>query len=1039
MKQSYTKVSILYEWSKKLKGFIVNNEYEKIRSNLLKECILLKDASTKVLNVFNEKYCFPSEASKKIAEKDLKFSEQEFSLLELTTYIHKNMENLGKDNIVNIILMLSDIALYQAYCIIEKISYGGLYFQLNMCIILDAMKIKPDSNIDVSFILNEVSRKAAMNIDMLDKKIIWSIAMLNYKMHVYNMAILFFDKYLANTELDNDIDINEKRINAKIYIGYCYEKKKDFSIAINKFEELLQELKNNDDKHNIIIELHHGLGHFYNERAIFEDAETKDQDILKARLYMKKALAENVDYSSCYGSLYHEYGDYENAQMIYEESSKKEKIKNNEELAKELQFYIGQTYSAIGEEQHERITEAERNLNEFEKYCERTFNTDGIVHARIFKIRTELRNIDFTDFNKRNINRDKIKKWYKELKDKELSNYASEEIKSEYRKTICILNIFRVLYADDNFAWHKEDILYYLKEFIQSMPVNMRKLDYSEEENTVEGFSGNLYIIWLDGLWIWCAGGKSLKELLEKEKLKASIQANGIKEIKVVPVKNREQAHQRIHGNGKPDLVVLIPPQEKDSDFENEVKAIKSIVSESYFFFSKEISKAYDSSWFQEVTQGRQQYRYSDIINHIIPFAYCFRALEILRKELLQPIPLFSLAPTHFSSSYDFQLGEELEILPEAFDGIRDNAEQKKIRKLLEFVDYKYSSSLLGRRFVNIATTSLEEICCRDDGTLVVCLPRPEDITGQDDNYISYIVKDTSSFDNSMFIYELRKGIAYTVKALSSYKNYFWDLEGSINDCAKECEIQDKHVCCNVSLLDNSEISNNCKKLLQIIFGEGTKDLSCQCKCILRKIKGNEIIYMVLETLKGDCVINQNVEKERKDMHPTVFVTYSWEDPNNENLTLDYLKEVRDFVNTLRDNGYEATFDRDMYQHNHNWSEIMIEGLKMDKVVVLLSKEYKRKADDCYNRTGVAFERNVLIQRLKRDRKSVIFAKLPSQGQFSPDEISPICFSGENVIDLASPIRVVNGYDLLFSTLSNNPITRKLHDVNKKTNLGKTI
>lgn len=1028
MKQNYIKVKNLYEWSRKLKGFIENNEYESIRDNLLKEYPLLKDASTKV---FNEKYSFPSEASKKIAEKDLNFNKQEFSLLELMAYIHDNMEKLKKDNIVNIIFVLSDIALYQAYCIIEEISYGGLYFQLNMCIILDAMKIKPDNNVDVSFILKEVSNKAAMNIDIFDIKIIWAIAMLNYKMHVYDMAIKFFEKYLDSTKLDNNIDIKDRRINAKIYIGYCYEKKKDFTIAIKKFEELLQELEDNDDNHKIIIELHHGLGHFYNERAIFKDAETKDQDILKARLHMKKALAEDVDYSSCYGSLYHEYGDYENAQMIYEESSKKEKIRNNEELAKELQFYIGQTYSAIG-------TEAESNLNEFENYCKKTFNTDGIVHARIFKIRTELRNIEFTDYKNCKINRDKIKKWYKELKDEELSNYASGEIKSEYRKTICILNIFRVLYADDNFVWHKEDILFYLKEFIYSMPPNMRKLDYYEEENTVDGFSGNLYIIWLDDIGVWCAGGKFLKELLEEEKLKASIQANGIKEIKVHPVKNREQAHQIIHGNGKPDLVVLIPPKEKDIDFENEVKAIKSIVSESYFFFSKEISKVYDSSWFQEITQGRQQYRYADIISHIIPFAYCFRALEILRKELLQPIPLFSLAPTHFSSSYDFQLGEELEILPEAFDGIRDNNEQRKIRKLLEFVDYKYSSSLLGRHLVNKATTLLREICCRDDGTLVVCFPRPEDITGQDDNYISYIVKDSSSFDDRMFIYELRKGMTYTVKALSSYKNYFWDLEGSINDCAIECETQDKHVCCNVSLSDNSEISNNCKKLLQTIFGEETEDLSCECKCILRKIKGDEIIYMVLETTEGDCVINQSVEKDGRDMHSTVFVTYSWEDPNNENLTLNYLKEVTDFVNTLRDNGYEATFDRDMYQHNHNWSEIMIEGLQMDKVIVLLSKEYKRKADDSYKRSGVAFERNVLIRRLKKDRKSVIFASLPSQSQFEFDEILPICFSGEDAIDLSSTSKL-NGYNKLFSSLGDNPIPGKMHEVNEKINRGETI
>lgn len=1041
MKQDYTKVNTLYGWAKKLKGFVKNNEYDTIKNNLLKECHLLQRESTEV---FSDNFSFPSEISRKIAEKELNFNKSKFSLLEILAYIHDNMERLEKNNIINIILMLCDIAFYRAYLIVEELSYGGLYFQLNMCIILDAMKIKPDNNIDISSILKEVSKKASMNMDMFNMSIIWAIAMLNYKMHVYDMAILFFEKYLKSTEQDKDINIKDKRINARIYIGYCYEKTKNFTNAIERFEQLLCELENVDKKHNIIIELHHGLGHFYNERAIFGNAATKDQDILRARMHMKKALEEKVDYSSCYGSLFHEYGDYENAEIIYKEATVKEDISGNEELAKEMKFYIGQTYSAKVGEDDEQIKEAEKNLDEFEDYCQRTFNKDGIIHAHIFKIRTRLRYIDFTDnIIKRKENREKIKKWYNELKNEDLSDYASGEIKKEYQKTICILNIFRILYADDIFTWHKEDILLYLKDFIDSMPCEMRKLD--GEEDVAGGFISNLYKICLDGLWIWCVGSKTLNELIKEEKLQASFKANGIEKISVVPIKNKEKAHRCIHGNGKPDLVVIFPPQERDVDFENEIKDIMKIVSESYFLYSKNISTVYGSNWLQKLIEeiGIPQHYYPDTISHIVPFAYCFRALEILRKQLLEPIPLFSLAPTHFSSSYDFQLGEELEIQPEAFDEIGADNAQKKIRKLLEFVDSKYSSNLLGKHLVNFAANSLDRLCCKNDGVFVACFPQPEEVTGQGDNYISYIVRDSSVFGNEMFVHNIKDGEIYTVKALSSYKNDFWVLEALISDLAKECEFKDKHICYNISLLDDSNISTYCRNLMMVIFGEKSKELGYDCRCILRKNleKGKEekCIYVILGATEKKCEVNQGIGKEENDMNHTVFVTYSWENSEKDDYSLDYLQEVKEFVNQLRDNGYKATFDRDMYQHNHNWSEIMIEGLQMDKVIVLLSKEYKRKADDCFKRTGVAFERNTLIGRFNKDRENIILARLSSQRQFEIDEILPLCFSGENVINLASTTPVIDGYDLLFSTLSNNSVVGELHEVNKVINNGKTI
>ena len=72
----------------------------------------------------------------------------------------------------------------------------------------------------------------------------------------------------------------------------------------------------------------------------------------------------------------------------------------------------------------------------------------------------------------------------------------------------------------------------------------------------------------------------------------------------------------------------------------------------------------------------------------------------------------------------------------------------------------------------------------------------------------------------------------------------------------------------------------------------------------------------------------KNITEERI-MPTSVFVTYAWKPKEPE--VVKYAKEVQAFVNTLRANGFDATFDLALFEEYDNWHKVMVAGLKMDK------------------------------------------------------------------------------------------------------------
>ena len=185
---------------------------------------------------------------------------------------------------------------------------------------------------------------------------------------------------------------------------------------------------------------------------------------------------------------------------------------------------------------------------------------------------------------------------------------------------------------------------------------------------------------------------------------------------------------------------------------------------------------------------------------------------------------------------------------------------------------------------------------------------------------------------------------------------------------------------------------------------------------------GKNSVYLTEEKSLQEVPFHATSKGENK--MKTVFVTYAWE--SGVNLVEKYAKEVQEFVNYLNRNGVDATFDLGLVDKYHNWNAAMIEGLQRDKIIVLLSREYKTKADDMNSSAGqgVKFESRHIMELMKSDPDRVILVKLKSMDNIPAEEIIPICFKdGSDLVDL-SKTGTLDGTNKLWSRILDIPIPK---------------
>jgi len=149
----------------------------------------------------------------------------------------------------------------------------------------------------------------------------------------------------------------------------------------------------------------------------------------------------------------------------------------------------------------------------------------------------------------------------------------------------------------------------------------------------------------------------------------------------------------------------------------------------------------------------------------------------------------------------------------------------------------------------------------------------------------------------------------------------------------------------------------------------------------------------------------------------TVFVTYCWSPETHQ-------RQVFDFVDQLRINGFSAEQDMDILQRENNLQKMMTIGFSYDKVIVVLSEEYKNKADNLIG--GVGQEAPMIAAEKIKHPEKFVFVSLDNIIDTNKiDKICPRIFSGEQIIDINSSDKR-NGYNLLHSKLLNEPIFERI-------------
>ena len=1041
-----------------------------------------------------------------IKEERLKFpfhNKATFQLVEIMEYFSRHKETISPENADGLLVVLIDTALYKAYEMLSDISSGRFIFQLNACIILDAMIIKPDIASrgelnDLSPLLRAVTEKADSRMDALDLEVVWAIAMLSYKTQRYRRARRYFTRFIAliDANISNDSRNSERYMYAKIAIGYCFEKWNDsgkteqekdhFTRAIDHFEGLLDILQNNkplspnnevsiDQKKvgDYIVELHHGLGHFYNERAIFGNAPNPPaHDILTARQHMRYALKHNPsEFASCYGALFYEYRDYGAALDIFNEFSNEEKPRDNEESNQELQFYIAQSETLYPREGHGNPVE---KLKNFEDYCRSTFNYDGIIHARIFSTMAYLRLLPFTDSSPhRESRRKKIADLYNSLTEFTLSNYAAISIRNEYEKAKFMLRVYRSLYWDDQFVWRSEDVQYNLKKLIPLMPEKARSINC----NDVKEASGqtNLYIITINGLDIWCVAGYPFPDTL--------LETKGGSVSKYIPVYDTAAVYHQMEFSDHTNYIVVLPPaglgeeskeipthpaiesssapdpersvaRDMAAHFKSEISSIKDLHCNLCFVIPKR--DAYDREAISSIlNKGTQNitFMHVETDTEAVQYAFCFRAFFIMRHELLQPMPLFTLVPTHLILAYNYQEGQSLNLLIDEMrnqsylksPGANPNPLYWRLGEAYKQQEPSVNQNIFNAERRSLLTASLFANESSDENTqasalkqyegmppcikkaaLTVCCPQP--VQAAADTYISYRISSPEMFKRLVFSQivsgEIDSGKIYRMKAMQDYPSIYFTLRNALeqcHSCSESCETYGLDECSLYCSGQESPdgirdiIESNSFELLKSILGRKwdrdsqseftMSDLNQKYRCVLRRTienSGQAIYIMLLNNSSNSHESDERVAQPKTDFgggrKKKVCLSYAW---TNEKAH----EEVNQFAQELQrrlGSDYDVDYDLKYGPPDESWLHKTMELFKSgDKFIVLLSKEYKRKADNEQD-SGVRLEADILKSYIANRPHDILFASLPSQKGIHRDELMPLVFTNaKNINDLS--------------------------------------
>ena len=168
--------------------------------------------------------------------------------------------------------------------------------------------------------------------------------------------------------------------------------------------------------------------------------------------------------------------------------------------------------------------------------------------------------------------------------------------------------------------------------------------------------------------------------------------------------------------------------------------------------------------------------------------------------------------------------------------------------------------------------------------------------------------------------------------------------------------------------------------------------------------------YMEIEILKKQ----KSHSQERRNAESTVAISYAQDGDA-------YNNKVMGFVNLLRgEYGYEAIMDQLLKQEHTaiDFNEMMSKLiLNSNKVIVVLSRKYKRKAEEFTG--GVGKEYRIILDEIDNKTNKYIFITFDSLDDINIEEIKPANIGNREILDFSEGAEQWNE---LLSKLSGTPI-----------------
>lgn len=176
-------------------------------------------------------------------------------------------------------------------------------------------------------------------------------------------------------------------------------------------------------------------------------------------------------------------------------------------------------------------------------------------------------------------------------------------------------------------------------------------------------------------------------------------------------------------------------------------------------------------------------------------------------------------------------------------------------------------------------------------------------------------------------------------------------------------------------------------------------------------INTNDEFIKMEEGNKKIVSLNSNLKFENITTKTTsVFISYCWE---NE----QYQEKVISFVDFLRQKGFNADLDISMMQEqtSTDFNRLMHKGIKSyDKVIVILSEQYKKKAESFEG--GVGKEYRYIQNTIDKEPRKFVFASFIPLTANVIEKITPLDFQGRELVDLKKDEK--NSFQYLFSKLT---------------------